>query len=70
MSKSTPLVALDKDAFDEGSVHVSNEYTFMNSLEQADLIQDWIAKLTDMQQHVTGPGFLQDLAPSRFKGMH
>lgn len=67
---SRPLIALDKDEFDEGSVHVSETYTFMDTLQQADLLQDWIDKLEDMQAKVTGPGFLQDLAPSRFKRTH
>ena len=66
-----PLIALDKDEFDEGTVHVSETYTFMDSLQQADLIQDWIDKLEDMQETITGPGFLQDMAPARFnKGLH
>lgn len=66
----TPLIALDKDEFDEGTVHVSETYTFMDSLQQADLIQDWIDKLEDMEDKITGPGFLKDLAPKRFGRLH
>lgn len=66
-----PLLALDKDEFDEGTVHVSDEFTMMDSLQQADLLQDYRAKLDDMYDRIVSGGeFLHDLAPSRFKVMN
>lgn len=58
-----PLLALDKDELDEGTVHVSDDFVMMDSLQRADLIQDWIDQLEDMYDSITDGDFLKDLAP-------
>lgn len=62
-----PLIVLDEKT-GEGGVLVSEEFAFMSSLQQADLLVDWIETLVDMTETVTEEGtFLTDLAPRRFK---
>lgn len=45
----------------EGEVVIGNTFRDYSSLQQADLLQDWIDKLQDMYDSVTGGDFLSDL---------
>ena len=65
MDKDNPLVKLDMDDdMDEGDVWVSKEFQALTSLQQADLLQDWRARLNKMYDGVIAdPDFLRDLSP-------
>ena len=65
MDKDNPLVKLDfDDETDEGDVWVSEEFQALTSLQQADLLQDWRARLNKMYDGVIAdPDFLRDLSP-------
>ena len=53
------LVLLDD--LGEGEVHVSEDFSALNSLQQADLLNDWKEKLEEMYTSVTSGTFLTDM---------
>lgn len=69
MPRMDTLIKLDEIDGD-GSAFVSEEFTCMDSLQQADLLQDWRLKLDEMYEKVLINDFLQDLAPKRFKRLN
>ena len=52
------------DEIGEGEVHVGEQFRELPSLQQADLLQDWIEKLQDMYNSVSDGTFLQDMGGS------
>ena len=59
-----PLLVLTEE-IGEGEIHVAPEFADdMTSLQQADLLNDWIEKLQDMYDSVTSGDFLSDLGGS------
>ena len=53
------LVLLDD--LGEGEVHVSEDFSALSSLQQADLLNDWKEKLEEMYNSVTSGTFLTDM---------
>ena len=56
------LVLLDE--LGEGEIHVSEEFSDLTSLQQADLLQDWKTKIEEMYESVTSGNFLSDMGGS------
>ena len=52
------------DEIGEGEIHVGRVFRDLPSLQQADLLNDWIEKLQDMYESVTSGNFLSDMGGS------
>ena len=57
------MITLEQDDMDDGAVCVASEFRHLNSLAQADLLQDWIDQLEEIYESVTSNNFLADMAP-------
>lgn len=49
------------DEVGEGEVHVGRDFQQLPSLQQADLLNDWVEKLQDMYESVVNGDFLSDM---------
>lgn len=63
VDKTKGKIILTEDV-GEGEVIVGPMFREYTSLQQADLLQDWIDKLQDMYDSVTGGDFLSDMGGS------